>query len=133
MSLLSSVVSENVQVSPLNVTVLKGSDVQFNATVQGKWMLMTWHVGSDLVLVFSNNSTLESASDQFSAMLCSWENTTYVAFTIRNVTRKEAGEITCSVLGFPGSNTAHLYVQGEVSKLDFFPSEIVLFFIKRRF
>lgn len=118
MSLLFSVVSQNVQVLPLNATVLKGSDAQFNATVQGKWTIMTWEIGERLVLVFSsNNTTVDSVSDKFSATLR--DNTT-CEFTIRNVTRTEAGEITCSVLGFPGSNTAHLYVQGEVSKLDFF-------------
>lgn len=114
LSLLSSVVSQNVQVSPLNETVLKGTNATFTATVQGNWTIMTWHIGEKLVLVFSSDNTIEdSASDQFSATLCSTDKTC-VNFTIQNVTRTEAGEITCSVLGFPRSNTAHLYVQGEV-------------------
>lgn len=121
LSLLSSVVSQNIQVLPLNATVLKGSDALFTATVQGEWTIMTWHVGEKLVLIFSSDNTTEaSASDKFSAILCSTNTTTWVEFTIRNVTRTEAGEITCSVVGYE-SITAHFYVQGEVSKLDFFP------------
>lgn len=127
LSLLSSVVSQNVQVLPLNKTVLKGSDARFTATVQGQWMIMTWHIGERLVLIFSSDNTTEnSASDRFSATLCS-TGIACVEFTIRNVARTEAGTITCSVLGFPESNTANLYVQGEVSQLDFFPVRLYCF------
>lgn len=134
LSLLSSVVSVNIQVSPLNATVLKGSDAQFNATVQGEWKIMTWRIGENLVLVFSSNDTIEdSASDKFSATLCFKGNTTCVEFTIRNVARTEAGEITCSVVGSE-SNPAHLYVQGEVSKLDFFPQwDCIVFLLRNTF
>lgn len=134
LSLLSSVVSENIQVLPLNATVLKGSEAKFNATVQGEWKIMTWHIGENLVLIFSSDNTTEdSASDRFSAQLCSGSDTTCVQFTIQNVTRAEAGEITCSVLGFTGSSTAHLYVQGEVSKLDFPPVRLYCFLLRDTF
>uniref|UniRef100_A0A3Q3FB28 Immunoglobulin superfamily member 5-like n=1 Tax=Labrus bergylta TaxID=56723 RepID=A0A3Q3FB28_9LABR len=90
---------DQFQLQPLNSTVLKASDVSFNATVQGNWQIMTWTVRGLLVLVvpFSDPSCVE--------------------FTMRNVSRGDAGPVVCAVQGAYGSKTAQLQVQenGSVS------------------
>nr|XP_046267737.1 immunoglobulin superfamily member 5 [Scatophagus argus] len=117
----TGVVSQGFQLEPLNSTVLQGSDVQFNATVQGKWDFMTWHVGDLLVLsvLSSSTSNITSSSQQYSASFCS-SDTSCVRFTIHNVTRSQSGSVMCSVLGSFGSKTAQLYVQesGKVSIME---------------
>lgn len=113
LSLLSSVVSQEFQLEPLNITVLKGSDVQFNATVQGTWDVMTWHVGNFLVLTILASGGIAPSSEQFSARFCSSSDTRCVEFTIHNVTQEQSGPITCTVQGQYGSKTAQLSVQGK--------------------
>ncbi|KAL7389931.1 hypothetical protein ABVT39_012024 [Epinephelus coioides] len=105
------VVSGQFQLEPLNSTVLQGSDVRFNTTVQGIWKVMTWTVQGYLVLTISVTGNITSSSEQFSTRFCSTGVTSCVEFTIHNVTRKEAGPVICSVLGDFGSKTAQLYVQ----------------------
>lgn len=109
-----SVVSGQFQLEPLNTTVLQGSDVQFNATVQGKWMFMTWTVRELLVLTVPATGNVSSISEQFSATFCSGEDTSCVQFTIHNTTRRESGPVICTVQGDYGSKIAQLYVQGGV-------------------
>ncbi|XP_049447537.1 uncharacterized protein LOC125897997 isoform X3 [Epinephelus fuscoguttatus] len=105
------VLSGQFQLEPLNSTVLQGSDVRFNTTVQGIWKVMTWTVQGYLVLTISVTGNITSSSEQFSTRFCSTGVTSCVEFTIHNVTRKEAGPVICSVLGEFGSKTAQLYVQ----------------------
>lgn len=100
------------QLEPLNATVLHGSDVQFHATVQGNWQVMTWFVADLLVLTVPTNGSISSSSEQFSATFCSGGDTSCVEFTIHNATRGESGLIICSVQGDYGSKMAQLYVQG---------------------
>ncbi|KAK1882451.1 Immunoglobulin superfamily member 5 [Dissostichus eleginoides] len=104
-------VSGQFQLEPLNATVLHGSAVRFNATVQGAWKVMTWSVGGFLVTTMSDIGNITSSSEQFSARFCSSRDPSCVEFTIQNVTRREGGAVTCSVLGNYGSKTAQLYVQ----------------------
>ncbi|KAK9536103.1 hypothetical protein VZT92_005914 [Zoarces viviparus] len=105
-------VSGQLQLEPLNSTVLQGSDARFNATVQGDWLVMTWNVGGLLVVNFPVTGNITLSSGQFSARFCSSGNTSCVEFTIHNVTRSgDAGPVVCGVLGDYGSKTAHLYVQ----------------------
>ncbi|KAM9782098.1 immunoglobulin superfamily member 5 [Syngnathus typhle] len=99
------------QVEPLDSTVLKGTDARFTATVQGKWEVMTWNVRGFLVLTFPRSGNVSSASEQFSASICSAEDTSCVAFTIRNTSRREAGPVICTVQGDYGSKSATLHVQ----------------------
>ncbi|KAI4813648.1 hypothetical protein KUCAC02_002882 [Chaenocephalus aceratus] len=104
-------VSEQFQLEPLNATVLHGSAVRFNATVQGAWKIMTWSVGGLLVTTVTDIGDNISISEQFSPRFCSSGDTSCVEFTIQNVTRSEGGAVTCFVQGNYGSKTAQLYVQ----------------------
>lgn len=113
MFFLYSAVSQEFQLEPLNSTVLQGSDVRFNATVQGNWEFMTWTVRGLLVLTVSVTNN-ETSSEQFYATFCSSGDTSCVEFTIHNVTRRESGPVICTVQGDYGSKTAQLYVQGNV-------------------
>ncbi|XP_077403382.1 immunoglobulin superfamily member 5 [Vanacampus margaritifer] len=99
------------QVEPLDSTVLKGSDARFNATVQGKWEVMTWNVRGFLVLTVPRSGNISSSSEQFSASFCSTEDTSCVTFTIHNTSRREAGLVICTVQGDYGSKSAQLHVQ----------------------
>ncbi|XP_069001781.1 immunoglobulin superfamily member 5 [Embiotoca jacksoni] len=107
----SGVVLGQFQLEPLNATVLQGSDIQFNATVPGKWQVMTWTVQKLLVLTVSTTSGIIPSSEQFSARYCSSEDTSCVEFTIYNVTRRESGPVTCSIQGNFGQKTSQLHVQ----------------------
>ncbi|XP_068601125.1 immunoglobulin superfamily member 5-like [Brachionichthys hirsutus] len=109
----TTALSQDFQLQPLNSTVLRGFDARFNATVQGKWEVMTWHVKGLLVLSVSNRVffNVTSSSPQFSARPCTNGNVNCVAFTIHNVTRSQAGPIVCSVLGHYGFKTAQLQVE----------------------
>ncbi|KAI3373406.1 hypothetical protein L3Q82_022013 [Scortum barcoo] len=102
--------SQEFQLQPLNLTVLQGSHVKFNATVGGKWDFMTWTVQGFLVLTVPVTN-INISSGQFSAGFCSGGDTSCVEFTIHNVTRKEAGPVICTVQGDYGSKMAQLYVQ----------------------
>uniref|UniRef100_A0A3P8SRU2 Immunoglobulin superfamily, member 5a n=1 Tax=Amphiprion percula TaxID=161767 RepID=A0A3P8SRU2_AMPPE len=110
---LEVMVSEEVQLEPLNSTVLEGSDVRFNATVVGTWQIMTWTVQEFLVLTVDTTGDITPSSEQFSARFCSSDNSC-VEFTIHNVTRSQSGSVTCTVQGSFRPTTAKLYVQGGV-------------------
>ncbi|KAK2828856.1 hypothetical protein Q5P01_019890 [Channa striata] len=103
-------VSGQLQLQPLNSTVLQGSDVGFTATVQGQWKVMTWNVGGFLVLTVVVPSNITSSS-QYSATFCNSDDTSCVEFTIHNVSRKESGPVVCTVQGDYGSRTAQLNVE----------------------
>uniref|UniRef100_A0A8D3CMA0 Immunoglobulin superfamily, member 5a n=1 Tax=Scophthalmus maximus TaxID=52904 RepID=A0A8D3CMA0_SCOMX len=107
----STGVSQQFQLEPLNSTVLQGSDVRFNATVEGDWRVMTWDVGDFQVLTFTVNGTILRSSPRFSAGFCSAGDKTCVEFIIHSVTRKETGPVECTVQGEYGSKTAQLNVQ----------------------
>ncbi|KAM7398551.1 hypothetical protein PAMA_006453 [Pampus argenteus] len=105
-----SAVSDQFQLEPLAVTALQGSDVRFNATMQGKWTYMTWQVQGLLVLTVPVTNNITS-SEQYSATFCTSGDTSCVVFTIRNITRRDSGPVVCFVQGDYGSKTAELLVQ----------------------
>ncbi|XP_028321669.1 immunoglobulin superfamily member 5 [Gouania willdenowi] len=107
--LSTEVMSNAFQLEPLNPTVLQGSDAHFNATVFGDWKVMTWTVQDLLVLTAQAPDTIISASDEFSARFCA--DIRCVEFTIKNVTRAQAGPVMCTIQGDFGQKTAHLEVQ----------------------
>ncbi|XP_041808639.1 immunoglobulin superfamily member 5 [Chelmon rostratus] len=117
--LLLPVVSQQFHLQPQQLTVLQGSEVRFNATVEGAWQLMTWTVGGLLVLTVSSNNTVTAPTGQFTARYCSAGDPSCVEFTIHNATRRQSGSVICAVLGPYGSRTAQLSVQesGTVSIL----------------
>lgn len=111
LTLLFSVVSQ-VQL-PANVTVLKGSDAQINATVLTQWDSMTWTVDGILVLIFNRLENSTDSSNRYSASFCIPGDTTCVQFIIRNVARTDM-VVECDVLGIAGSQT-QLVVQGKTT------------------
>ncbi|KAM9385728.1 immunoglobulin superfamily member 5 [Pholidichthys leucotaenia] len=115
-SLFCPVVSGQFQLEPLNSTVLQGSEVHFNATIQGDWQIMTWEVGGFLVLTVSEASGV-IPTERFSARFCSSDNSSCVEFTIHNATRGDAGPVICTIQGAYGQRTSQLYVEenGSVS------------------
>ncbi|XP_074528604.1 immunoglobulin superfamily member 5 [Halichoeres trimaculatus] len=102
---------DQFQLEPLNSTVLRGSDVRFNASVQGSWQVMTWAVGGLLVLTIPVSGNITSSSPRFSAKFCSAGDASCVEFTIRDVSRGDAGSVVCTVQGPYGSKMAKLTVQ----------------------
>ncbi|KAM4726214.1 immunoglobulin superfamily member 5 [Anableps anableps] len=115
----SLMVSQKVQLEPLNSTVLRDSDVQFHANIQGNWEITSWDVGGIQVLTIINSlDTVFPSIDRFSARFCPNTNRSCVEFTIHNVTRADAGEVVCTVQGHQPLK-AQLYVQesGTVSIL----------------
>ncbi|KAM6983710.1 immunoglobulin superfamily member 5 isoform 2-T2 [Tautogolabrus adspersus] len=108
---------DQFQLQPLNSTVLKGSVVRFNATVQGNWQVMTWMVGGLLVLTVPVSDNITSSSQRFTAGFCSGGDKSCVEFTMRNASRGDAGPVVCTVQGEYGSKVSQLYVQesGSVS------------------
>lgn len=111
---LSPVLSQGLTLEPASAAVLRGSAVGFRATVAGPWEVMTWQVNDLLVLTvsLSSSTNVTSSSEQFTAAFCSLD-TSCVEFTVRNVSRDQAGLLVCSVLGPFGSKTANLSVQGQ--------------------
>lgn len=107
---LSFSVLSQVQL-PANVTVLRGSDAQINATVATQWTSMTWTVNGILVLIFNPSDNSTGNSGRYSASLCIAGDNACVQFTIQNVTRNDM-MVECDVLGLAGSQT-RLYVQGK--------------------
>lgn len=117
LSLLFSAVSQEFMLQPLNLTVLTGSNASFNATVPGKWDVMTWNVAKLLVLtitVVDDKINVIPNRGMFGAI--GHSNTT-VEFFIYNVTREQSGPIICTVQGEYGSREAQLNVQGKVSNI----------------
>ncbi|XP_054899406.1 immunoglobulin superfamily member 5 isoform X2 [Poeciliopsis prolifica] len=109
--LQSRVMSQKVQLEPLNSTALRDSDVQFTATIQGDWEVTNWGVGGIQVLTIVNSTdNIIPSADRFSARFCFDTSRSCVEFTIHNVTRADAGEVVCSVQGHQPA-TAQLYVQ----------------------
>ncbi|XP_075876033.1 immunoglobulin superfamily member 5 [Nelusetta ayraudi] len=110
LSLCITRVVSQFQLQPVNVTVLKGSDAQMNATVPTGWQSMTWAVDDTPVLVFNPSGNGTASSNRYSASFCITDNTECVQFIIQNVTRNDK-VVECSVLGIQGSQTARLDVQ----------------------
>lgn len=129
------VVSQKVQLEPLNSTVLQDSDVKFNAIIQGDWEVISWDVGGIQVLTIINSSdSIIPSVDRFSARFCFNSNRSCVEFTIHNVTRTDAGEVVCDVQGHQPLK-AQLYVQGGLNTILFSLFYLVVYsftFIKQQ-
>ncbi|XP_067463481.1 immunoglobulin superfamily member 5 isoform X1 [Thunnus thynnus] len=110
-----SVLSDNLQLEPLKVTVLQGSDARFNATVQRSWTYMTFHVQNRLALTVPATGEILS-SKNYSAKFCAVDKSC-VEFTIHNTNHNQSGPVVCFLQGAPVSRTAHLDVQvsGEIN------------------
>ncbi|KAF6739489.1 Immunoglobulin superfamily member 5 [Oryzias melastigma] len=110
MSVLLRSVEMEVQLEPMNATVLLGSDIQFYARVQGSWDVMTWQARGFQVLTIRKNGEVTSENG-FSAMFCQDTETSCVQFTIYNISRADAGPVSCIVQGSYAPQTAYLSVQ----------------------
>ncbi|RVE64271.1 hypothetical protein OJAV_G00144930 [Oryzias javanicus] len=109
-SILLRSVKMEIQLEPMNATILLGSDIQFYASVQGSWDVMTWQVGGFQVLTIQKNGEVTS-ENRFSAMFCQDTDTSCVQFTIYNISRADAGLVSCIVQGSYAPKTANLSVQ----------------------
>ncbi|XP_047463195.1 immunoglobulin superfamily member 5 isoform X2 [Mugil cephalus] len=111
--------SQEFQLEPQNLFVLKDSDAQFRVTIQGPWEVMTWDVGDVQVLTLPINSPSIPATGRFEASFCVTDDTSCVQFTIINTTRNDTGRVACTVQNRPGQKVAQLHVQesGTVSIL----------------
>lgn len=109
------VVFGQFEVQPVNLTVLRGGEARFNATVQRSWIFMTWDVGGIYAVTIQPSGNFTTASPRYTARLCG-SGTSCAELTIYNVTRSDAGPIDCSVQG-ESDKTVQLYVQesGSVS------------------
>lgn len=123
---LCAVAAQQFQLEPQNHTVLQGSNVSFTATVQGVWQVMTWSIGTNLVLTFLHESgTVPPLSDQYSATNCSAVDRNCVVFTIHNVNRNMSGDVVCAVQTGFGTKTAQLNVQGKAT--DIYVADLYVF------
>ncbi|XP_029925004.1 immunoglobulin superfamily member 5 [Myripristis murdjan] len=105
-------VSGQLQLEPLNATVLQGEDVQFNASFKGDWQVMIWTVQGVLVLtVISTGEIYPYDTARFSARNYSSGDTSFVEFTIHNVNRSTSGSVVCTIQGSNQHRTAQLSVQ----------------------
>lgn len=119
-SVCAAVAQKQVQLEPLNSTVLQGHDANFTATVQGDWQVMAWSVGNNLVLTFLHDTSAavpSPSSDQYSAKLCSTGDKNCVVFTIHNVNRSLSGDVICAVQTGFGNKRAQLNVQGKAADI----------------
>uniref|UniRef100_A0A8C6TWR9 Immunoglobulin superfamily, member 5a n=1 Tax=Neogobius melanostomus TaxID=47308 RepID=A0A8C6TWR9_9GOBI len=107
----TEVVFGQFELQPITLTALRGSEVQFNATVTGSWPFMTWAVGKFLVLTIPSSVNYTSSKRYFAQRYHTGTNTARVVFTIHNVTRNDSGPVTCTVQGDYGFKTAQLSVQ----------------------
>ena len=96
------------------MAVLQGSNVSFKANVTADWTIMTWNVGSLLVLTILRDSGTLPSSPRFVARNISTPGSTGGAweFTIVNVHKSDSGPVVCTIQGTIGSKTATLQVQG---------------------
>nr|XP_054586404.1 immunoglobulin superfamily member 5 isoform X2 [Nothobranchius furzeri] len=104
-------VTQELKLEPMNSYVLRDSDVGFRAMVQGSWVIMTWFVKETQVLTVRAPAEVIPSSDLYSARICSTEGPNCVDFTMHNVTRDQAGPVTCNVQGPYKPQTAQLHVQ----------------------
>ncbi|XP_038162600.1 immunoglobulin superfamily member 5-like [Cyprinodon tularosa] len=106
-SLQCRVETQKLQVEPLDLAALRGSDVQFIANVEGSWDVMTWKVGKLLVLTIADDII---GSGRFNASFCYNDSRRCVEFKIYNVSHEDSGAVECELQSH-GSLTAQLSVQ----------------------
>ncbi|XP_059395611.1 immunoglobulin superfamily member 5-like isoform X2 [Carassius carassius] len=107
--LIITVASGQVLLQPLNAAVLRGSKAQFNCSTNQPISVMTWMVNGRLVITISDSGVLKS-TDRVSATNFTTPGDYRWEFSISNVQRDDAGEVTCQVLGGAASK-ATLSVQ----------------------
>lgn len=102
-----------MQLQPLNAAALRGSKAQFNCSTTLTPSVMTWTVKGLLVVTIIEASGVLNSTDRFSATNFTTPGNYKWEFTISNVQRNDAGEVTCQVFGVE-RQMATLSVQGEV-------------------
>ncbi|XP_052422768.1 immunoglobulin superfamily member 5-like [Carassius gibelio] len=107
--LVTTVTSSQAQLQPLNAAVLRGSKAQFNCSTNQPPSTMTWTVNGRLVISISASGVLNS-TDRVSVTNFTKPGDYRWEFSISNVQRDDAGEVTCQVLGGAASK-ATLSVQ----------------------
>ncbi|XP_043085188.1 immunoglobulin superfamily member 5 [Puntigrus tetrazona] len=97
--LITTVVSAQVQLQPLNAAVLRGSKARFNCSTTQPPSVMTVMVNGRLVITILESSGVLNSTDRFSATNFTTPGDYRWEFVISNVQRSDAGEVTCQVLG----------------------------------
>ncbi|XP_015255956.1 PREDICTED: uncharacterized protein LOC107101523 [Cyprinodon variegatus] len=82
--------TQKLQVEPLDLAALRGSDVQFIANVEGTWDVMTWKVGKLLVLTIADDII---GSGRFNASFCYNDSRRCVEFKIYDVSHEDSGAV----------------------------------------
>uniref|UniRef100_A0A8C2IBU9 Immunoglobulin superfamily, member 5a n=1 Tax=Cyprinus carpio TaxID=7962 RepID=A0A8C2IBU9_CYPCA len=97
--LITTVVSAQVPLQPLNAAVLRGSKARFNCSTTQPPSVMTWTVNGRLVITILEASGVLNSTDRFSATNFTTPGDYRWELVISNVQRDDAGEVTCQVLG----------------------------------
>ncbi|KAF4108391.1 immunoglobulin superfamily member 5 [Onychostoma macrolepis] len=97
--LITTVVTAEVQLQPLNAAVLRGSKARFNCSTTQPPSVMTWMVNGRLVVTILQASEVFNSTDRYSATNFTTPGNYRWEIVISNVQRDDAGEVTCQVLG----------------------------------
>uniref|UniRef100_A0A672NH32 Immunoglobulin superfamily, member 5a n=1 Tax=Sinocyclocheilus grahami TaxID=75366 RepID=A0A672NH32_SINGR len=108
--LITTVVSAQEQLQPLNAVLLRGSKARFNCSTTRPPLVMTWTLNERLVITILEASGVINSTDRFSATNFTTPGDYRWEFAISNVQRDDAGEVACQVLG-GASRMATLSVQ----------------------
>ncbi|XP_031427433.1 immunoglobulin superfamily member 5-like isoform X3 [Clupea harengus] len=112
------VVAAKVLLVPRERAVLRGSAASYNCSISVPWVVMSWLFDGSVGLTISMEHGVLENTPRFTAVNYTTNENYKWEFTIRNVTRKDSGEITCDVQNIQ-SIRANLSVQegGTVSIL----------------
>ncbi|XP_031427431.1 immunoglobulin superfamily member 5-like isoform X2 [Clupea harengus] len=111
-------VAAKVLLVPRERAVLRGSAASYNCSISVPWVVMSWLFDGSVGLTISMEHGVLENTPRFTAVNYTTNENYKWEFTIRNVTRKDSGEITCDVQNIQ-SIRANLSVQegGTVSIL----------------
>ena len=96
---------------PRERAVLRGSAASYNCSISVPWVVMTWLFDGSVGLTISMEHGVLENTPRFTAVNYTTNENYKWEFTIRNVTRKDSGEIMCAVQNIQ-SIRANLSVQG---------------------
>ncbi|KPP79922.1 hypothetical protein Z043_100469 [Scleropages formosus] len=101
-----------VQLWPMNATVLLGTNATFNCSVQQQWVAMAWLLKSDVVLIITRDHGPAINNLRYTAQNYSTAQESTWAFTVIGVRQNDTGPVSCDVQNIQ-KQTAFLDVQGQ--------------------
>ncbi|XP_029104812.1 immunoglobulin superfamily member 5 [Scleropages formosus] len=99
-----------VQLWPMNATVLLGTNATFNCSVQQQWVAMAWLLKSDVVLIITRDHGPAINNLRYTAQNYSTAQESTWAFTVIGVRQNDTGPVSCDVQNIQ-KQTAFLDVQ----------------------